>query len=113
MAKLAERLNKREVKEVMKNGTKVRERNLTFVYERKDNLKVAFVPVGVKKSVKRNRVRRKIREIFFKLQEKFKNMWVVIIIPPLVEKRKEEVIIEDFEDFLRKVEDEKGSALFN
>ena len=113
MAKLAERLNKREVKEVMKNGTKVRERNLTFVYERKDKLKVAFVPVGVKKSVKRNRVRRKIREIFFKLQEKFKNMWVVIIIPPLVEKRKEEVIIEDFEDFLRKVEDEKGSALFN
>ncbi|RLD13618.1 MAG: ribonuclease P protein component [Caldiserica bacterium] len=113
MAKLKERLNKREVKEVMKNGTKVRERNLTFVYERKDKLKVAFVPVGVKKSVKRNRVRRKIREIFFKLQEKFKNMWVVIIIPPLVEKRKEEVIIEDFEDFLRKVEDEKGSALFN
>ncbi|MCD6168720.1 MAG: ribonuclease P protein component [Caldisericia bacterium] len=113
MAKLKERLNKREVKEVMKNGTKVRERNLTFVYERKDNLKVAFVPVGVKKSVKRNRVRRKIREIFFKLQEKFKNMWVVIIIPPFVEKRREEVIVKDFEDFLRKVENEKGSTLFN
>jgi len=30
-----------------------------------------------------------------------------------VEKRREEVIVKDFEDFLRKVEDEKGSTLFN
>jgi len=113
VAKLKERLNKREVKEVMKNGAKVREKNLTFIYKRMDEVKIAFVPVGVKKAVKRNKLRRKIRDVFFKLQDKFKSMWVVIIIPPFVEKRREEVIVKDFEDFLRKVENEKGSTLFN
>lgn len=104
MGKLAERLTKKEVKEVMEEGTKVKEKNLTFIYKEEKNLKVAFVPVGAKKAVERNRLKRKIREIFFKLQERFKNMWVVIIIPHFVEKRREEIIIKDFEKFLRKVE---------
>lgn len=113
MGKLVNRLTKKEIDEVMKDGIKIREKNITFVYKKKDEVKVAFIPVGSKKAVERNKLRRKIREIFLKYQESFKNIWIAIIIPPFIIKKDNETISKDFERFIWRITDEKVSLDFD
>lgn len=107
MGKLADRLSKKEINELMKNGSKIREKNLTFIFKKGDNLKVAFIPVGTKGAVERNRLKRKIREIFLKFQDKFDKLYLAIIIPPFIIRRDELIISKDFERFLERLRNEK------
>lgn len=113
MGKLAERLSKKEIDELMQEGTKVREKNLTFIFKRKETLKVSFIPVGTKKAVERNRLKRKIREIFYKFQGSFNKIWLVIIIPPFVLKRDNLSLYKDFERLIERIGNEKISANFD
>lgn len=107
MGSLAKRLSKKEIDELMKDGIKIREKNLTYIFKKKDTLKVAFIPVGTKKAVERNKLKRKIREIFFKFQDKFDKIWLAIIIPPFIIRRDNMIISKDFERFLERIENEK------
>ncbi|MCX8094803.1 MAG: ribonuclease P protein component [Caldisericia bacterium] len=113
MGKLAKRLSKKEIDELMKNGLKFKEKNITFIILKKEDLKVAFIPIKTKSSVERNKLRRFIREIFYKYQNLFDKIWVAIIIPPFVIKKKKEEIMNDFEKFLRRYNNEKISAFSN
>ena len=80
MGKLSERLTKKEIDELMREGIKIREKSVTFIYKKKESLKVAFIPVGTKKAVERNRLKRKVREIFLKYQENFKKIWKFLLL---------------------------------
>lgn len=113
MGKLAKRLSKKEIDELMKSGIKFKEKNITFIVKKKEELKVAFIPIKLKKSVERNKARRFVREIFYKYQYLFDKIWVAIIIPPFVLNKKREEIMNDFEKFLRRYNDEKVSAFSN
>ncbi|HOC52736.1 MAG TPA: ribonuclease P protein component [Caldisericia bacterium] len=113
MGKLSERLTKKEIDELMREGIKIREKSLTFIYKKKESVKVAFIPVGTKKAVERNRLKRKVREIFLKYQDSFKKIWIAIIIPPFVIKRDNLVISKDFERFLWRVKNEEVDININ
>ncbi|HRU74076.1 MAG TPA: ribonuclease P protein component [Caldisericia bacterium] len=113
MGKLSERLTKKEIDELMREGIRIKEKNLTFIYKRKESVKVAFIPVGTKKAVERNKLKRKIREIFLKYQDSFKKLWIAIIIPPFVIKRDNLVISKDFERFLERIENEEADINVN
>lgn len=113
MGKLAKRLSKKEIDELMKTGIKFKEKNITFVVKKKEELKVAFIPIKSENSVERNRTRRFIREIFYKYQNLFDKIWVAIIIPPFVMKKRREEIMNDFENFLRRYNNEKVGAFSN
>jgi len=107
MGRLTKRLSKKEIDELMKDGIKIREKNLTFIFKKKDTLKIAFIPVGTKKAVERNKLKRKIREIFFRFQNKFDKIWIAIIIPHFIIRRDSIIISKDFERFLERIENEK------
>lgn len=113
MGKLARRLSKKEIDELMKTGLKFKEKNITFIVKKKEELKVAFIPIKTRGSVERNRLRRIIREIFYKYQNMLDKIWVAIIIPPFVLKKSREEIMNDFEKFIRRYRDEKVSSISN
>jgi ribonuclease P protein component len=113
MGKLAKRLSKKEIDELMKSGIKFKERNITFIIKNSDELKVAFIPIKLKKSVERNRARRFIREIFYRYQNFFDKLWIAIIIPPFALNKKREEIMNDFDRFLRRYNDEKVGSFSN
>lgn len=113
MGKLAKRLTKKEIDELVKTGIKFKEKNITFIVKKKNELKVAFIPIKTKGSVERNRLRRFIREIFYSYQNFFDKIWVAIIIPPFVIKKRKEEIMNDFEKFLRRYNNEKVSSCLN
>ncbi|MDI6860864.1 MAG: ribonuclease P protein component [Caldisericia bacterium] len=113
MGKLAKRLTKKEIDELVKTGIKFKEKNITFIVKKKNELKVAFIPIKTKGSVERNRLRRFIREIFYSYQKFFDKIWVAIIIPPFVIKKRKEEIMNDFEKFLRRYNNEKISSCLN
>lgn len=113
MGKLAKRLSKKEIDELVKTGIKFKEKNITFIVKKKGELKVAFIPIKTKSSVERNKLRRFLREIFYSYQNFFDKIWVAIIIPPFVINKKREEIINDFERFLRRYNNEKTSSYIN
>lgn len=110
MGKLAIRLSRKEIEELMREGIKIREKNLTFIFKRKETLKVSFIPVGTKKAVERNKLKRKIREIFYKFQDSFEKIWIAIIIPPFVLKRDNLSLSKDFERLIERIGNEKIST---
>lgn len=108
MGKLVKRLSKKEIDELMEDGIKIKEKNFSFIIKKKESLKVSFIPVGTKKAVERNKLKRKVREIFFKYQNNFNNIWLAIIIPPFVLKKDFNLLYPDFERLIWRLKNEKN-----